>query len=189
MKPMDIGRALGIALRLVDDLESGCKRIEIAGSLRRGKPDVKDIEIAAIPRVTIEPVKDMFGSDYDTVEIFHFEEHLGNLLDLELGWEWELDPVQYVDTDMSYLHPIYQDAYVLMVSEAYALDGDLDAARARLALLALPDPAQAVGDRAEKAIAEGISVVHIRALVRLSTALGVQRDAFSPYLSDSDGGP
>ena len=91
---MDIGKALGIALRLVEDLESGCTRIEIAGSLRRGKPEVKDIEIAAIPRVTIETIEDMFGDSCGTVEVFHFEEHLGNLLDLELGWEWELDPVQ-----------------------------------------------------------------------------------------------
>ena len=116
---------------------------------------------------------------------------LGLLMGAGVGlWiGWELDPVQYVDTNMSYLHPVYQDAYVLMVSEAYALDGDLGAARARLALLALPDPAHTVADRAEKAIAEEIALVHIRSLVRLSIAMGVQRDAFSPYLSVLDDGP
>jgi DNA polymerase/3'-5' exonuclease PolX len=35
-----------------------CERIEIAGSLRRGKPEVGDIEIVCIPK----PTKDLFGN-------------------------------------------------------------------------------------------------------------------------------
>ena len=35
---------------LCDVLSDGAERIEIAGSIRRGKPEVKDIEIVVIPR-------------------------------------------------------------------------------------------------------------------------------------------
>ena len=41
--------ALVVATWLVNELRESCDRIEIAGSIRRGKPDVKDIEIVAIP--------------------------------------------------------------------------------------------------------------------------------------------
>lgn len=42
--------ALRIANAVVQQLAPHCYRIEIAGSVRRGKPEVKDIEIVAIPR-------------------------------------------------------------------------------------------------------------------------------------------
>lgn len=38
-------RALSIAATVLEALSPGCKRICIAGSIRRGKPDPKDIEI------------------------------------------------------------------------------------------------------------------------------------------------
>lgn len=41
--------ALRVAEWLADELSPGCERIEIAGSIRRRKPDVKDVEIVAIP--------------------------------------------------------------------------------------------------------------------------------------------
>jgi len=116
---------------------------------------------------------------------------LGLLCGLGLGlWiGWELAPVEYTDTDIAYLHPTYRDDFILMVSEAYALDGDLDTARARVALLSLPDPAQAVADRAEHAIAQKAAPEYIRALVRLSIAMGDQRESFGPYLPSLDERP
>lgn len=45
-----LSRALEIATRVVNELRPFCERIEIAGSIRRGKPEVKDIEIVAIPK-------------------------------------------------------------------------------------------------------------------------------------------
>jgi DNA polymerase/3'-5' exonuclease PolX len=39
-----------IALQLVERLRPHCERCEIAGSVRRGKPEVGDIEIVCIPR-------------------------------------------------------------------------------------------------------------------------------------------
>lgn len=40
-----------IALRVVEELRPYCDKIEIAGSIRRNKPEVKDIEIVVIPKL------------------------------------------------------------------------------------------------------------------------------------------
>ena len=47
-----------IAERVIEKLAPLCERIEIAGSIRRQKEEVGDIEIVAIPR----PVSDLFGN-------------------------------------------------------------------------------------------------------------------------------
>jgi DNA polymerase/3'-5' exonuclease PolX len=57
---MEYDKALPIAERLVDLLQPACKRIEIAGSLRRQKPDPGDIEIVAVP--DLRPPRLLFGS-------------------------------------------------------------------------------------------------------------------------------
>jgi DNA polymerase/3'-5' exonuclease PolX len=51
--------AKSIADRLKSELEPFCDRIEIAGSIRRQKPEVKDIELVAIPKRISVP--DLFG--------------------------------------------------------------------------------------------------------------------------------
>lgn len=47
---MQLDKAEKIAQELVELLEPACLRIEIAGSIRRQKPDVGDIELLCIPR-------------------------------------------------------------------------------------------------------------------------------------------
>jgi len=47
---LPLATASGLALEVVKLLRPSCERIEIAGSIRRGKPDVGDIEIVAIPK-------------------------------------------------------------------------------------------------------------------------------------------
>lgn len=47
---MQYQQALEIAEKVKKELEPHCERIEIAGSIRRRKPEVKDIEIVAIPK-------------------------------------------------------------------------------------------------------------------------------------------
>jgi DNA polymerase (family 10) len=42
--------ALGVARRIVEELKSVSLRIEIAGSLRRGKPAVHDVDIVLLPQ-------------------------------------------------------------------------------------------------------------------------------------------
>lgn len=48
--PVPFERAIEAAQKLVSLLQPACERIEIAGSLRRAKPQVRDIELVAIPR-------------------------------------------------------------------------------------------------------------------------------------------
>jgi hypothetical protein len=108
---------------------------------------------------------------------------------LGLWYGWVLDPVEYKDTDVSHLASVYRDEYVLMVAQTYALDGDLDAARARLALLSMPEPASRVADLAEASIGRGASQLDIQVLARLASALGVQREALTPYLEGGGSAP
>lgn len=58
-------------------LRPACARIEIAGSLRRGKADIGDIEIVALPLIT--PVQDMFGA---------IVAHASKLDPLLNRWQW-----------------------------------------------------------------------------------------------------
>ena len=48
---MKLKQALEIAERTKDILQPHCERIEIAGSIRRKKSEVKDIEIVCIPKL------------------------------------------------------------------------------------------------------------------------------------------
>jgi len=52
-------QAKPIADKVLADLAPYCQRIEIAGSLRRKKPEVGDIEIVCIPKITWS--RDLFG--------------------------------------------------------------------------------------------------------------------------------
>lgn len=47
---MQLDKALEIAEKTKELLAPYCERIEIAGSIRRKKPEVKDIELVAIPK-------------------------------------------------------------------------------------------------------------------------------------------
>lgn len=49
-KRLPLARAQQLANAIRDELAPGCARIEIAGSIRRRKPEVGDIEIVAIPK-------------------------------------------------------------------------------------------------------------------------------------------
>lgn len=85
--------ATAVAQEFVADISSKCRRIQIAGSIRRVMLFVKDIEIVAIPWLGEHIIeRDLFG-----VEIG--ESYRGGLEDyiaLGLahgGWTWELDPI------------------------------------------------------------------------------------------------
>ena len=51
---MKASDALDIAERIVTALAPACERIEIAGSLRRRRPDVHDIDLVLIPRDRVD---------------------------------------------------------------------------------------------------------------------------------------
>lgn len=46
---MELERAQNIARQVIDKLSPHCRRIEVAGSVRRGKYQVKDIDFVLIP--------------------------------------------------------------------------------------------------------------------------------------------
>lgn len=76
-QPIERAVALAAAERLVAALASSCERIEIAGSLRRGKAAVRDIELVAIAKVDEQPSDDIWGTPED---VDHLEGSIGSAL-------------------------------------------------------------------------------------------------------------
>jgi DNA polymerase/3'-5' exonuclease PolX len=58
---MEHKQAKAIAEQWIARLSPACARIEIAGSLRRGKREPRDIELVCIPKIQVE--RDLFGGD------------------------------------------------------------------------------------------------------------------------------
>ena len=52
---------------LVDLLAPACQRIEVAGSIRRGRQDVGDIELLCVPRFEVR--RDLFGQPVERVSL------------------------------------------------------------------------------------------------------------------------
>lgn len=88
---MKYSDALGIAQVLVDDLSPVCVRIQIAGSLRRGVEEVKDVEILAIPGPSIVIKElDMFGEVVKETHKCPVEERIRELIGFDM-WPWMAD--------------------------------------------------------------------------------------------------
>ncbi len=58
---MDFQQAISIAITIKETLAPHCDVIEIAGSIRRGKQNPKDIEIICLP--STRPILDVFGEE------------------------------------------------------------------------------------------------------------------------------
>ena len=87
--PMSLDQAMHLAIGLRLALEPGCDRIEIAGSVRRGKPEPHDLEIVLIPKRTFVQTGNLFG-EMSELELDHFEPALRDVL---AGGRWEFDPL------------------------------------------------------------------------------------------------
>lgn len=70
---MNVREAKAIADDLVSMMSPHCHRVEIAGSIRRQRQDVKDIEIVVIPKWGMRPGTDMplFGGEPERVNFLH----------------------------------------------------------------------------------------------------------------------
>ena len=77
---MPYADALALADHLVKKLQLGCERILIAGSLRRQKHEVGDIELVAMPMIV--PTYDMFGSPVAGMEHSALDDAL-----TQINWE------------------------------------------------------------------------------------------------------
>lgn len=60
-------QAQTLAGKILATLSPGCQRVEIAGSIRREKAEIGDIEIVAIPRPALDLFGQPIGSALDTV--------------------------------------------------------------------------------------------------------------------------
>lgn len=90
---------------------------------------------------------------------------IGILLGVLYGWV--IRPVEYIDTAPGSLRADYYNEYVLMVSEAYAADGDLDLARMRLAALGPRPPVNTVVAAIDYGLEHGYSQLDLETLNRL----------------------
>jgi DNA polymerase/3'-5' exonuclease PolX len=65
--------AQAIAERLAEAMSPFCVRVEIAGSVRRSCPDVKDVELVAVPRWEERPgsALSLFAEEAERVNLLH----------------------------------------------------------------------------------------------------------------------
>lgn len=59
---MELLKARAIAVAVCESIEPFTTKLHIAGSIRRKKPDVKDIEICVLPKFDISYTTDLFGN-------------------------------------------------------------------------------------------------------------------------------
>lgn len=104
---------------------------------------------------------------------------LGVALGLYLGWEQF--PVEYVDSNLRDLAPVYQEAYTLMIAAGYMEDGDPIAAVERLSRLGVDNVPQYVQTVTERYISNSRSLDDIRLLVTLSEGLGRLTPIMEPF--------
>lgn len=80
---MNLEEASKLADEIVEELKSACERIEVAGSIRRKKPDgIKDVEIVAVPRYRYKE-KVVNGDLFSPTKVEGYQE---NLLDLRMRY-------------------------------------------------------------------------------------------------------
>lgn len=65
---IELNEAIAHAVRVKDFLSPYCERMEVAGSVRRGKQQVKDLEMVIVPKII--PSTDLFGENdgYSAIE-------------------------------------------------------------------------------------------------------------------------
>jgi DNA polymerase/3'-5' exonuclease PolX len=59
---MELKQAQEIAETIRAEMEPFCERVSIAGSIRRGKPEVKDVELVAVPCWEPGPTRSLFDA-------------------------------------------------------------------------------------------------------------------------------
>ena len=97
----------------------------------------------------------------------------GLILGIGFGllYSWIISPVRYVDTEPSSLRSDFREQYRALIAVAFLSNGDLQRAKARLALLADPDIAKTIAIQAELAQDRAGPDSEKNGLVALATAL------------------
>lgn len=95
---------------------------------------------------------------------------------------WVVWPVEFTDANPAVLQASYRRDYVLMIADAYALDGDLATARQQVATLG-EDGQEFLLSTLLDMISRGEREGDIRRLARLAADLGLNSPAMDPYLT------
>lgn len=98
----------------------------------------------------------------------------GLVLGLILGvvYAWLVQPPGYTDTSPDTLRQDFKDRYRALIAAAYAANGDLVRAKARLDLLGDPEVSRALAEQAQRTLAEGNAPSEAQNLGLLAVALG-----------------
>lgn len=99
---------------------------------------------------------------------------------LGLAYAWYIQPARPANTSPASLRADYQADYVQWVAHAYAVEGDVARAKARLAVLGEADSTPRVIALAQQLLAAGGEVTTIQALAHLAVALGAGPATPSP---------
>lgn len=90
---------------------------------------------------------------------------------------WVFAPVQYTDTTPASLRADFKDEYRAMIASAYGATGNLQRAQARLTNLGDVDPLKALGEQAQRMMANNSPMEMTQRLADLSEALQAQTAA------------
>mgnify|MGYP001222481032 CR=1 FL=1 len=94
----------------------------------------------------------------------------GLILGTTLGilYTWLISPIQYLDTEPASLQAEFKEQYRALIAAAFAVNGDLPRAQARLALLEDPNISDTLAAQAQRALAAGRPSEEVRALAQLA---------------------
>lgn len=99
---------------------------------------------------------------------------------------WFVWPVSFSGSDPSLLQESYQQDYIRMVADAYAVEGDLPVARQRLARFGA-DGGQVLLDVVLDMILRGDGAERIRPLAQLAADLDIESPALTRFLTPDTG--
>jgi len=92
-------------------------------------------------------------------------------LGLGLAYSWRVSPVTYVDAVPAILRADFKDQYRVVIAASYASTHNLERARARLQLLGDTDMVSELSAQAQRMVAQGELLEHIKPIALLATDL------------------
>ena len=110
----------------------------------------------------------------------------GLLLGVGLGLliAWVLAPVQFVNTSPASLRTDFKDEYRFMIAAAYGVTSDLPRAQARLTAIGDLDSVKALGEQAQRMLADQSPMQMVQVLADLSEALQSHAATVAPPLAN-----
>lgn len=98
-----------------------------------------------------------------------------------LYYAWIINPVVLVEASPARFSPEYKTEYILLVSQSFAVDGELAQAEQRLSALGEPSTGQMVANLLEQFVRERRPSTHITSLATLAQKLGVESQAVALF--------